>query len=82
MYDDDYSWNSFRETAKEYCKNPTNTHVLVTDIADFYPSIYLHDIETVLHEAVNTSGKTSHAKVLVNYIKAMHLNQTHKGIPL
>lgn len=82
MYDNDYSWSSFKKTAEMYCDNPTNKFVLVTDIADFYPSIYLHDIETVLTEAVKTSGKISHAKVLINYIKAMHLNQTHKGIPV
>lgn len=82
LYDADYNWTKFLEKASEILEDDTYTHVLVTDISDFFPSIYLHYIETVLKEAVSHSGRISHAQVLINYIKAMHLNQTHKGIPV
>ncbi len=82
MYDPRYSWKTFHEKAVSILNTEDYSHVLVTDIADFFPSIYLHDIETVLHEAVRNSGRTSHIEVFINHIKAMHLKQTHKGIPV
>ena len=82
MYDPDYSWSSFINRAQEIVETGEFPYVLVTDISDFYSSIYLHYVETVLREVVTSSGKYSHTKVLINYIKAMNLNQTHKGIPI
>ncbi len=82
MYDPDYSWSSFINKAQEIINTGEYSHVLVTDISDFYSSIYLHYIETVLRDVVSSSGKSSHMQVLINYIKAMNLNQTHKGIPI
>lgn len=82
MYDPNYDWNSYLTKANKIIENGDYSHVLVTDISDFYPSIYLHNIETSLFEAVKASGKSCHVQVLINYLKAMHLNQTHKGIPV
>ena len=82
LYDPDYNWSKFFEKADKILKEDPYSHILVTDISDFFPSIYLHYIETVLKEAVASSGKVAHAQVLINYIKAMHLNQTHKGVPV
>lgn len=82
MYDEDYTWDSFKKHASTLTEDSDYSYILVTDIADFYPSIYLHDIETALGEAVTYSGKTAHAKTLIKYIQAMHLLQTHKGLPV
>jgi hypothetical protein len=82
LYDEDYTWESFVNEAERIIETKNYTHVVVTDIADFYPSIYLHNIETCLREAVASSGKNEHANVLINLIKAMHVNQTHKGLPI
>jgi len=82
MYDPDYTYTTFINKAISLVGFNNYSHVLQTDIADFYPSIYLHNIETALGEAVKASGKAAHAQVLINYLKAMHLNQTHKGLPV
>ena len=82
MYDPKFTWTSFQDKASEIVSNEDYPYVLVTDISDFFPSIYLHDIETVLFDAIARSGKSAHVQVLINYIKAMHSNQTHKGIPV
>ena len=82
IYDPLYTWPSFLEKAFDILNNEDYPFVLITDISDFFPSIYLHNIETTLFEAVKKSGKSVHAQVLINYLKAMHLMQTHKGIPI
>lgn len=82
LYDEEYNWDRFKEREKDLAESEDYKYVIVTDIADFYPSIYLHNIETALRECVKSSGKSTHAECLINIIKAMHLNQTHKGLPV
>jgi hypothetical protein len=82
MYDPLYTWPSFLEKALDILNNKDYPFALITDISDFFPSIYLHDIEITLFEAMRVSGKSTHVQVFINYLKAMHLNQTHKGIPI
>lgn len=82
LYDPRFSYSSFLEEARAIALTNNYSHVLLTDIADFFPSVYLHDIETALREAVRVSGRSDHVEVLINHIKAMHLSQTHKGIPV
>jgi hypothetical protein len=82
LYDNNYNWDSFNQQAQEISRSEEYKYVVVTDIADFYPSIYLHNIETVLRECVKESGKSAHAETIINIIKAMHVIQTHKGLPI
>lgn len=82
LYDRDFNWESFNNKAKQIIDTDEYKYVVITDIADFYPSIYLHNIETCLREAVSKSGKSLHADVLIKLIKAMHVSQTHKGLPV
>jgi hypothetical protein len=82
LYDPAYSWTAFKEHIKRKMDSGDFTYIVSTDISDFYPSIYLHDIETVLGEVTDESGRTSHSTVLLNYVRAMNLNQTHKGLPV
>lgn len=82
LFDVNFNWDSYKERAETLSNEDSYTCVIVTDIADFYPSIYLHNIETALRECIKISGKSAHAETLINIIKAMHLNQTHKGIPV
>lgn len=82
LYDSNYNWSSFNSRAKDIIGTGNFGYVVITDIADFYPSIYLHNIETYLRECVKTSGKNAHAEVLIKAIKAMHSLQTHKGLPI
>lgn len=82
LYDSNYNWDAFNKEAKRLSEEDKFKFVVVTDIADFYPSIYLHNIETHLKDCVRESGKITHANVLIKIIKAMHISQTHKGLPI
>lgn len=82
LYDENYKWATFNNEAKKILDSPLYNTVVVTDISDFYPSIYLHDIEKYLRECVKSSGHSAHVEVLLQAIKAMHINQTHKGLPI
>ncbi|MBN2259405.1 MAG: RNA-directed DNA polymerase [Clostridiales bacterium] len=50
--------------------------------ADFFSSIYLHNIETCLREVTSYSNQKEHADVLIKMIKGMNVSQTHKGLPI
>lgn len=82
LFDPDYNWKSYNDKTKEILVSEEYQFVVMTDITDFYPSIYLHNIETHLRECVRDSGKNAHAEALINIIKAMHISQTHKGLPI
>lgn len=82
LYDNQFNWDSFNKKAEEYVLSEKFAYVVVTDIADFYHSIYLHYVETILRECVVKSGKASHAETLINIVKAMYIKQTHKGLPV
>lgn len=82
LYDNNYSWKSYEERTRDLLNSNEYSFVVMTDITDFFPSIYLHNIETHLRECVRLSGKSAHAETLINIIKAMHINQTHKGLPI
>lgn len=51
---EDNSWASFTERAEELARE--HTHVVVTDIADFYGRIYHHRIENALQQLPVDSG--------------------------
>lgn len=82
LYDKNYNWQTFQKEAADVAETGEYNYLVLTDIADCFPSIYLHNIETVLGECVQLSGKSSHVTSLLNIIKAMHLCQTHKGLPV
>ncbi|MDE0219088.1 MAG: RNA-directed DNA polymerase, partial [Spirochaetaceae bacterium] len=82
LYDPAGAWWEFHTRTKEIAESSDITHVVVTDIADFYPSIYLHHAETVLYEAVSSSDRQTHAEFLLNYVRHMNHIQTHKGLPI
>lgn len=82
LYDPDFNWPYYQKRTKEIADSGTYSHAVVTDISNFYPSIYLHDIETVLSDALEPTGRKGYGQILINYIKAMHLHQTHKGLPV
>ncbi|MGG1673770.1 RNA-directed DNA polymerase [Paenibacillus sp. NRS-1783] len=82
LFDPEYNWKKFEDKTRELLESEEYSYVVMTDITDFYPSIYLHNIETHLRECVRLSGKNAHAETLINIIKAMHISQTHKGLPI
>ncbi len=64
-----------------YCRELANNHqfVVVTDIADFYPRIYLHRLENAL--SASLSSLPNHAKAIVKLIKGWNQNVSY-GIPV
>ncbi|MFH1861512.1 MAG: RNA-directed DNA polymerase, partial [bacterium] len=82
LYDPDYTWSTFKQKENRLAKSGDYGFVVITDIADFYPSIYLHYIETVLEEITKTSGRFSHANAFIELIKSMNYKQTHRGVPI
>jgi len=82
LYDGNYNWEAFNKRAKEIVGSDKYSYVIVTDIADYFSSIYLHNLETCLKEAVSKGGRNEHANVLIKLIKGMHNSQTHKGLPI
>ena len=66
---------------QKYSRELANEHpfVVITDIADFYPRIYLHRLENTLSASLNTLP--DHAKALIKLIKGWNQNVSY-GIPV
>lgn len=64
-----------------YCGDLAKNHqfVVITDIADFYPRIYLHRLENAL--SVSLATLPNHAKALIKLIKGWNQNVSY-GIPV
>ena len=82
LFDESYGWKEFHVATRGLADSGKYSFVVVTDIADFYPSVYLHHLETVLYDAVSKSGRHAHAKFLLNYVREMNDSQTHRGLPI
>ena len=54
-------------------------YVVITDISDFYPRIYLHRIENALNSAARRLP--THAKAIIQLLKGWNQNVSH-GIPI
>jgi hypothetical protein len=54
------------------------SHVVVTDIADFYPRIYHHRLENALHAA---TAKMNHVKALMHLLRGWNGTESY-GIPV
>jgi hypothetical protein len=78
MHDKDYNWSSF----KQYCRKLVNSeqykYVVLADIADFYPRIYLHPLENALDECTN---KVNHVKAIKSMISQWNFSISY-GIPV
>lgn len=68
----DYQQHS-RELAEKY------EYVVCTDIADFYPRIYLHRLETAVQSAIKSQA--SHVTAIIQLIKSWNHNVSY-GIPV
>lgn len=82
IYDKQFRFSKFKFDIKTELANPAIKFVFVTDISDFYPSIYMHDIETSLFDLLGKTPKKMHANALISICNVMHANQTHKGVPV
>ena len=59
-------------------KNPEISHVVVTDISDFYSRIYHHRLENALDDSTD---KSSHVKAVMHLLSGWNTKETF-GIPI
>jgi hypothetical protein len=63
MFDQDYGWMRFQEKSLELARS--HSHILVCDIADFYPRIYHHRLENSLRKATQNTEICRRIKILL-----------------
>lgn len=51
LFDNSVGWKQYQATSKELCLSNEYTHVLLTDISDFYNQLSLHQVENALESA-------------------------------
>lgn len=78
MFLDGRSYSDWLEWQEEHLKSNRYTHIIYTDIADFYQRIYLHRLENTLD---SYSSKKQVNKYIVNAIKSIRSRQSY-GIPV
>lgn len=78
MYDPDYNWLAFQERCAELCGSNEYSHIVVADIADFYPRLYSHPLENAL--AACTS-KVNHVGKIKSMISDWNCSISY-GIPV
>jgi hypothetical protein len=66
MYDPDYEWLQFTHRCEELAGEARVKYVVLADIADFFPRVYIHPVERVLAEA---TGSSAHAYCLLRHIR-------------
>ena len=78
MYDLDYGYSSFLQTCRQLVQDRSCNYVVVTDIADFFPRIYFHRIESALDLATRQNDKK---RAIEKMIKGWH-DLVSYGIPV
>ena len=78
LFDPELGYSHFVARAAELAGNKGVTHVVGTDIADFYPRIYHHRLENALNA---TTKKTNHVKAVMNLLAGWNGDETY-GIPI
>jgi hypothetical protein len=77
FFDRDINFTSFQAHSAELAKQ--YPFVVVSDIADFYPRIYLHRLENALNNAL--AKFPAHSKAIAQFIKQWNQNVSY-GIPV
>lgn len=54
MYSDKYTYRSFQKASHDACDTINPSHVVIADIADFFPRLYTHRIDNALNGALGT----------------------------
>ncbi len=78
LWDSDYNYNKFELITNKHISSKNFRFIVLTDIADFFPRIYLHELEHVLDRV---SNKKDHIKSLLRLIKGISQNVSY-GIPV
>ena len=78
MYDPSVNYETFTQRSAELAVNGKYKRVVIADIADFYPRIYIHPIETTLGAAIQSKD---HVNCLIKLIKQWNYRISF-GIPV
>ncbi|HEY9695281.1 MAG TPA: RNA-directed DNA polymerase [Oculatellaceae cyanobacterium] len=79
MFSDKYTYQSFQNASQAICEKHDLSHVIIADIADFFPRLYTHRIDNALDSALGIGHM--HAKALKNLI-AHWAGSYSYGIPV
>lgn len=66
MFSDKYTYRSFQQASHDYCEELNPTHIVIADIADFFPRLYTHRIDNALDSALGVGHM--HSKALKDLI--------------
>lgn len=61
MFSDKYTYRSFQKASHDACETYRPTHVVIADIADFFPRLYTHRIDNALDSALGIGHMHSKA---------------------
>lgn len=61
MFSDEYTYRSFQKASHDACDESAPTHVVIADIADFFPRLYTHRIDNALDSALGVGHMHSSA---------------------
>lgn len=78
MYDQGYSYQSFSDKSAELASNSRYSHVLIADIADFFPRLYSHRLENAL---LSSTKHANHALAIKHLIAQWNEHFSY-GIPV
>lgn len=78
MFDPDYNYSTFRRKSQELASTNKFSHVVIADIADFFPRLYRHRVENALKACTN---KTNHVIALDNMFNQWTEHYSY-GIPV
>ena len=78
IFDSNYNYSSFLYRCRELVDEGSFSYVVVADIADFFPRIYLHRIESALQLATAQKDK---ARAIIKLIKGWNERVSY-GIPV
>jgi len=66
VFDPNIGWVEFQQTSVDRARN--SSHVLICDIADFYPRVYHHRLENALKKATNNTETVRRIMALLKEI--------------
>lgn len=79
MFSDKYTYRSFQQASHDVCDTMEPSHVVIADIADFFPRLCTHRIESALDSALGIGHM--HAKALKDLINHWAGSYSY-GIPV
>ena len=75
LFDRQYNYNSFINICNDYSSSEGYEWVVIADIADFFPRIYLHPLENKLQSCTK---KSDHVKSVINLTRISQVNPCKK----